>query len=286
MSVAHGNAAQDYPVAGVGAVTISDREFAQFQMFIFEAAGITLSNTKKALVSGRLANRLKHLDLDSYGNYFRLISSGREPDEVQMAIDLLTTNETYFFREPQHFEFMKAELAKDVQYAKPLRVWCAAASTGEEPYSIAMLLEDCLSSLGRPWEIVASDISLRVLERAATGHYSTMRTGGIPPHYLRKYCLKGAGEQAGTMLVERKLRHQVQFRQINLNSALPQLGTFDFVFLRNVLLYFNLQTKRQVVERVLSMLKPGGWLFISHTETLHDISDAVDAVRPATYRKR
>ncbi len=203
-----------------------------------------------------------------------------------MAIDLLTTNETYFFREPQHFEFMKAELAKDVQYAKPLRVWSAAASTGEEPYSIAMLLEDCLGSLGRPWEIVASDISMRVLERAATGHYSTMRTGGIPHHYLRKYCLKGTGEQAGTMLVERKLRQQVQFRQINLNSALPQLGTFDFIFLRNVLLYFNLQTKRQVVARVLSMLKPGGWLFISHTETLHDISDAVDAVRPATYRKR
>jgi chemotaxis protein methyltransferase CheR len=274
------------PTAGVGALPISDREFAQFQTFIFEAAGITLSNTKKALVSGRLVKRLKLHNLDNYGDYFRLISSGNAPDEVQMAIDLLTTNETYFFREPQHFEFMKAELAKDVQYARPLRVWCAAASTGEEPYSIAMLLDDCLGSQGRPWEMVASDISMRVLERAATGHYSAMRTGGIPHQYLRKYCLKGAGEQAGTILVHRKLREQVQFRQINLNSALPQLGTFDFVFLRNVLLYFNLQTKRQVVERVLSMLKPGGWLFISHTETLHDISDGVDAVRPATYRKR
>jgi len=286
MSAAHGNAMQPDLAADPGALTISDREFAQFQVFIFEAAGITLSNTKKALVNGRLAKRLKHLNLDSYGEYFRLISSGKAPDEVQMAIDLLTTNETYFFREPQHFEFMKAELAKDVQYAKPLRVWCAAASTGEEPYSIAMLLEESLGSLGRPWEIVASDISMRVLERAATGHYSTMRTGGIPQHYLRKYCLKGMGEQAGTILVERKLRKQVQFRQINLNSALPQLGIFDFIFLRNVLLYFNLQTKRQVVNRVLSMLKPGGWLFISHTETLHDISDAVEAVRPATYRKR
>jgi chemotaxis protein methyltransferase CheR len=286
MSAAHGNTAQCDPPAGVGALAITDREFAQFQLFIFEAAGITLSDTKKSLVNGRLAKRLKHLDLASYGDYFRLISSGKDSDEVQMAIDLLTTNETYFFREPQHFEFMKGELAKDVQYAKPLRVWSAAASTGEEPYSIAMSLEDCLGSLGRPWEIVASDISMRVLERAATGHYSTMRTGGIPHHYLRKYCLKGAGDQAGTMLVDRKLRQHVQFRQINLNSALPQLGTFDFIFLRNVLLYFNLQTKRQVVDRVLSMLKPGGWIFISHTETLHDISDAVNAVRPAIYRKR
>src|SRR5580658_3361994 len=221
MSTAHGNAVQHDPTAELGALTISDREFAQFQTFIFEAAGITLSNSKKALVSGRLAKRLHHLNLDSYGEYFRLISSGREPGEVQMVIDLLTTNETYFFREPQHFEFMKAELPKDVQYAKPLRVWSAAASTGEEPYSIAMLLEDCLGSLGRPWEIVASDISMRVLERAATGHYSTMRTGGIPPHYLRKYCLKGMGKQAGTILVDRKLRQQVQFRQINLNSTLP-----------------------------------------------------------------
>jgi chemotaxis protein methyltransferase CheR len=286
MSAIHANATQAESASGAGAFNISDREFAQFQTFIFEAAGITLSNLKKSLVSGRLAKRLKHLNLESYGDYFRLISSGKKPDEVQMAVDLLTTNETYFFREPQHFDFMKAELEKEVHYTKPCRVWSAAASTGEEPYSIAMLLEDRLGSLGRPWEIVASDISMRVLERAATGHYSNMRTGGIPHHYLRKYCLKGQGRQAGTILVDRNLRQRVQFRQINLNSALPQLGTFDFIFLRNVLLYFNLQTKRQVVNRVLSMLKPGGWLFISHTESLHDISDAVDAVRPATYRKR
>jgi chemotaxis protein methyltransferase CheR len=286
MSAIHANVAEVESPSGVSAFTISDREFGQFQTFIFEAAGISLSNMKKSLVSGRLAKRLKHLNLASYGDYFRLISSGKKPDEVQMAVDLLTTNETYFFREPQHFEFMKAELEKDVQYAKPCRVWSAAASTGEEPYSIAMLLADRLGSLGRPWEIVASDISMRVLERAATGHYSNMRTGGIPHHYLRKYCLKGQGKQAGTILVDRNLRQRVQFRQINLNATLPQLGTFDFIFLRNVLLYFNLQTKRQVVNRVLSMLKPGGWLFISHTETLHDISDAVDAVRPATYRKR
>ncbi|HEV2702306.1 MAG TPA: protein-glutamate O-methyltransferase CheR [Steroidobacteraceae bacterium] len=286
MGSALGHAVEPDPAPGVGASSISDREFAQFQSFIFDAAGITLANTKKALVSGRLAKRLKHFELDSYGDYFRLITGGKQPEELQTAVDLLTTNETYFFREPQHFEFLKTELAKDVQYAKPVRVWSAAASTGEEPYSIAMLLEECLGAQGRPWEIVASDISMRVLERAATGHYQSLRTGGIPPHYLRKYCLKGTGQQAGTILVDRKLRQQVQFRQINLNSALPQLGTFDFIFLRNVLLYFNLQTKRQVVSRVLSMLKPGGWLFISHTETLHDVSDAVDAVRPATYRKR
>ena len=142
---------------------------------------------------------------------------------------------------------------------------------------------DRWGDLGRSWH-----------PTSACGYWSGRRRvitllcapGESPPNYLRKYCLKGTGEQAGTILVDRKLRQQVQFRQINLNSALPQLGTFDFVFLRNVLLYFNLQTKREVVARVLSMLKPGGWLFISHTETLHDVSNAVEAVRPATYRKR
>jgi len=286
MGAALALAAPAHPAAEPVGLAITDREFAQFQSFIFEAAGITLSDAKKALVTGRLAKRVKHFQLDSYGEYFRLITSGQDPNELQTAINLLTTNETYFFREPQHFEFMKAELAKDVQYAKPLRVWSAAASTGEEPYSIAMLLEDRLGSAGRPWEIVASDISTRVLQRAATGHYSDTRIDGIPLNYLKKYCLKGTGPQAGTILVDRKLRQRVEFRQINLNSALPQLGTFDYIFLRNVLLYFNMHTKRQVVARVLTMLKPGGWLFVSHTETLHDISDAVESVRPATYRKR
>ncbi|MGC1457717.1 MAG: protein-glutamate O-methyltransferase CheR [Steroidobacteraceae bacterium] len=267
------------------AVSLSDREFNQFQKFIFDAAGIVLADSKKALVTSRLARRLLHHDLDSYGDYFRLISSGQQPQELQTAIDLLTTNETYFFREPQHFEFMRAQLARDVQYSKPLRVWSAAASTGEEPYSIAMVLDDCLTAAGRPWEILASDISARVLERAAKGHYSTMRTEGIPPNYLKKYCLRGKGEQTGTILVDRQLRQRVQFRQINLNSALTQIGSFDYAFLRNVLIYFNLQTRRQVVGRVLSVLKPGGWLFISHCETLHDISDAVEAVKPAIYRK-
>ena len=248
MSAAHANAARHDPTAGAGVPSISDREFAQFQQFIFAAAGISLADTKKALVSGRLAKRLKHFELDSFGDYFRLIQSGNEPDEVQRAIDLLTTNETYFFREPQHFEFMKAELAKDVQYAKPVRVWSAAASSGEEPYSIAMLLEECLGSQGRPWEIVASDISMRVLERAATGHYSTIAYGGNSAALSCETIVSRArGQQAGTILVDRNLRQHVQFRQINLNSTLPQLGTFDFIFLRNVLLYFNLHTKREVV---------------------------------------
>ena len=142
---------------------ISDREFAQFQRFIYESAGISLSPAKKALVTGRLARRLEHCRAGSYSEYFKLLESGRAPQEVQTAIDLLTTNETYFFREPRHFDFLREQLG-GIPGPQPLRIWSAAGSTGEEAYSIAMLLEDCRPGGG--WEVVASDISTRVLQRA------------------------------------------------------------------------------------------------------------------------
>ena len=262
---------------------ISDQEFAQFQRFIYDAAGINLSSTKKALVCGRLAKRLQHCRLASYGDYFRLLASGQAPQEVQMAVDLLTTNETYFFREPRHFEFLRAQLEGLTDGARGVRIWSAAGSTGEEAYSIAMTLEDCLP--GTAWEVVASDISTRVLERAQLGHYVMERAQHIPPAYLQRFCLKGKGDQEGTLLVERSLRTRVRFLQVNLNATLPQLGAFDFVFLRNVLIYFNAETKRRVVQRVLATLKPGGWLLIGHTESLHGIVDELPSVAPSIHRK-
>ncbi|HEY6927014.1 MAG TPA: protein-glutamate O-methyltransferase CheR [Steroidobacteraceae bacterium] len=261
---------------------ISDSEFSQFQRFIYEAAGITLGSAKKALVSGRLAKRLHACKVNSYSEYFRVLKGGNAA-ELQIAIDLLTTNETYFFREPNHFQFLKQQIASDAFRTSSLRVWSAAGSTGEEAYSIAMLLEDSLP--GQPWEVVASDISTRVLERARAGHYSMDRIDNFPPGYLQRFCLKGRDEQAGTMLIQRALRGKVRFLQVNLNAALPHLGMFDVVFLRNVLIYFNNETKRKVVARVLSVLKPDGYLFIGHSESLIDVSEAVDLVAPAIYRK-
>jgi len=149
-------------------IWISDHEFGQFQRFIFDAAGIALSDAKKALVSGRLAKRLHACDVKNYGDYFRLLMSGESPLELQTAIDLLTTNETYFFREPKHFQFLKEQIAGSTLPGPGMRIWSAAGSTGEEAYSIAMLLEDCLP--GVSWEVVASDISARVLARARAGH--------------------------------------------------------------------------------------------------------------------
>lgn len=264
---------------------ISDHEFAQFQRFIFDAAGITLSPGKKALVSGRLAKRLQHNRLDSYSAYFNLLTGGEQPEEIQIAVDLLTTNETYFFREPKHFDLLRelALAARQNGHGKPFRVWSAASSSGEEAYSIAMVLADCLDN--QPWEVVASDISMRVLQRARTGHYPLERTEHIPPSYLKRFCLKGIDQQHGTLLIERHLRNKVQFRQVNLNTALPDLGSFDVIFLRNVMIYFNGDTKRQVVARVVSLLKPGGHFLIGHSESLNDISDAVRVQAPSVYRK-
>lgn len=265
------------------AARISDQEFAQFQRFIYDAAGINLSSAKKSLVSGRLAKRLQHCRVASYGDYFRLLASGQAAQEVQMAVDLLTTNETYFFREPRHFDFLRAQLDALGGETRSIRIWSAAGSTGEEAYSIAMTLEDCLP--GTTWEVVASDISTRVLERARLAHYVMERAKNIPHEYLQRFCLKGRGEHEGTLLVERSLRTRVRFLQVNLNATLPQLGAFDFVFLRNVLIYFNAETKRRVVQRVLTTLKPGGWLLIGHSESLHGVVNELQSVAPSIYRK-
>jgi chemotaxis protein methyltransferase CheR len=266
----------------MNAQSISDRDFGNFQRFIFDAAGITLSSAKKALVCGRLAKRVTAQGLESYADYFDLLKSGDSPDEVQTAVDLLTTNETYFFREPKHFDLLRAAAMAHTGSA-PFRVWSAASSSGEEAYSIAMVLADCLGE--RPFEVLGTDISTRVLARARLGHYPDQRIRQIPPNYLKKFCLKGFGDQQGTMLVDRKLRQKVRFAHANLNERLPELGLFDIVFLRNVLIYFNGETKRQVVARVLGQLKPGGYFYIGHSESLNEVSSEVVQMAPAVYRK-
>jgi chemotaxis protein methyltransferase CheR len=266
---------------------INESEFASFRRFIFDMAGITMSDSKKALVSGRLAKRLQHHGLQTYDAYFKLLQSGQHANEVQLAVDLLTTNETYFFRESRHFDLLReaAESARpNLRTGAPFRVWSAACSSGEEPYSIAMVLADVLGNA--PWEVVASDISTRVLQRARAGHYPMERASHVPQDYLRRFCLKGIREQAGTLLVEKALRQRVQFRQVNLNTDLPaDLGAYDVVFLRNVMIYFNGDTKRQVVARVTSRIKPGGTFFIGHSESLHEINDSLQTVMPSVYRK-
>ena len=264
-------------------ITITDREFSQFQRFIYDAAGIFMANGKQALVSGRLAKRLAHYQLGSYGDYLRLLESHDQAAELQVAVDLLTTNETYFFREPKHFALLRELALEAKSKGKAMRIWSAASSSGEEPYSIAMVLADVLGEAA--WEVLGTDISTRVLERARSGHYPMERATQMPPAYLKRFCLKGQGSEAGTLLIERSLRQRVVFQHLNLVQPLPKVGTFDLIFLRNVMIYFDLETKRRVVARLLAQLRPGGYFFIGHSETLNDISDAVLPVAPSIYRK-
>lgn len=266
-----------------GVVDLKDQEFSQLRDLIYRIAGISMSPAKKPLVTSRLAKRLKHHGLASYGEYFRLITAPNGKAELQMAVDLLTTNETHFFREPKHFDFLRQHVHTVRRPGRAFRVWSAACSSGEEPYSIAMLLDELLGN--EPWEVHASDLSTRVLEKARTGHYPMERLPEIPRHYLTRYCLKGVGSQSGTLLIDRKLRERVQFMQHNLNETPPRLGEFDVIFLRNVMIYFDQETKRQVVSRLLPLLRPGGYFLVSHSETLNGVNEDVQLVQPAVYRK-
>jgi chemotaxis protein methyltransferase CheR len=263
---------------------ITDQEFALFQRLIYKIAGINLSDAKKVLLVGRLQKRLRHHMLDSFSEYYRMLSAGKHPEELQIMVDLLTTNETYFFREPKHFDFVRDEVLPKRRAGGTFRVWSAASSTGEEAYTLAMLLAENLS--GSAWEIVGSDISTQVLEKARRGHYPIERNEGIPPAFLTKYCRKGVRSQAGTFLISSELRSRVSFHHINLTLPVEaDIGKFDVIFLRNVMIYFDMETKRKVVGNLLPRLHTGGYFIIGHSETLNGISDGLHQVRPTIYQK-
>ena len=265
--------------------TITDQEFALFQRLIYKIAGISLSDSKKILLVGRLTRRLKQYDFGTFTQYYRMLATGDHPEELQTMVDLLTTNETYFFREPKHFEFLRDEIILKRKSPATFRVWSAASSSGEEIYTLAMVLADSLPNSS--WEIVGSDISTQVLAKAATGHYSLARTEGIPPAFMKKYCLKGVRSHAGTFLIAPELRKRTSFYQINLTQPIDaDIGEFEVIFLRNVMIYFDPETKAKVINHLLPRLKSGGHLIIGHSETLNGLKiGPLDAIRPTIYRK-
>lgn len=262
---------------------ITDREFQAIRDFIYDHAGINLSDEKKTLVTSRLGKRLRHYAFTTFQEYIDLMIASAHDGERQIAVDLLTTNETYFFREPKHFAFLEKVILSKWKRGKPLRLWSAASSTGEEAYSIAMLLDDMLGN--NPWEIFGSDISSRVLQKARQGHYVQNRIDGIPQEFLRKYCLKGTGEHEGTLLVDKNIRQRVTFEPVNLKAPLGDVGMFDIIFLRNVLIYFDLETKRKIIKQLIEKLHPQGYLFIGHSESLKGIHDGLETVIPTVYQK-
>lgn len=264
---------------------ITDAEFGKFRSFIYQKAGISMSDAKKSLVLTRLNKRLRFHNISTFSKYYEFIHNDDNQTELQIVIDLLTTNETYFFREPKHFEFLEGLLTDNSLVTKPSRIWSAASSSGEEAYSIAMTLADNFG-LNRSWEVIGTDISSRVVASAREGLYPLNEKNQIPSKYLREYCLKGVRSQAGKILIDEKLKERVKFSSINLNSNYwPDVGMFDVIFLRNVMIYFDNDTKRKLVDKMWSKLNPGGYLLIGHSESLNGISERYKAVRPATYQR-
>ncbi len=262
---------------------ITHAEFAQFQRLIHKIAGISLADSKQVLLVGRLGRRLKHYGMTSFSEYYRMVAASGAEDELQLMVDLLTTNETYFFREEKHFEFLVETILAQHPAGRPFDIWSAASSTGEEIYTIAMVLADRLG-IDANWTVTGSDINRSVLAVAEQGLYWQDRTRGLPAGYLKKYCMRGVGENEGSFLIAPELRRHTRFTPVNLNASLPNLGKFKVIFLRNVMIYFDADTKRQVVERLALQLQPGGYLIIGHSESLSGITDRLKLVQPTIYR--
>lgn len=268
----------------VGAPILQKQEFTWIRDYLYKQAGIVLNDGKQAMVMGRLEKRLRHLGIDSYAEYFRQFGKPGFETETTMAIDLLTTNETYFFRESKHFDYLVEQiLPQQRSSAQPFRVWSAASSSGEEAYTIAMLLAEHLKS--RQWDITGTDISTRILEKARRGLYPSNAAEKIPLPLLKKYCLKGAGEYDGFLLVSPELRRRVKFDYANLIGVLPDLGSFDVIFLRNVMIYFDMDTKQSLLDKIVKYLRPGGYFFISHSESLSGMKTELQTIMPSVYRK-
>ena len=245
-----------------------------------KVSGIRLVAAKKSLVEGRLQKLALERGVSSLDAYVDEVLSGRDPDEFTRLVDKLTTNETYFFREPEHFDVL-AEFVDQTAPGQPVRVWSAASSSGEEAYSIAMLLHDRLGDA--PCEVLGTDLSTDVLRRARRGLYPVDRARQLPRHFLKRYCLRGTGDYEGQLLIERGLRQRVLFAAANLMEPLPEIGRFDVIFLRNVLIYFENDAKRSIVQRVLQRLNPGGLLLTGHAESLNNLGLPIRARQPAVY---
>ncbi|MGK0249839.1 MAG: chemotaxis protein methyltransferase CheR [Oleispira sp.] len=268
--------------SGTTAIELSDTEFNLFRRWLYKTAGIHLADAKRALVAGRLSKRLRELELDSYKQYFDCFIATNNEDnnsECQTAIDLLTTNETFFFREIGHFDYLRQKLF--TQWGtRAVRCWSAASSSGEEAYSLAMTLAEHYPG---NWQIIGTDINSQVVESAERAVYPMLRSENIPKRYLREFCRKGTGNKANTFKIAPQLRQDVKFSCANLQQPQTNLGQFDLIFLRNVMIYFDKASKERVVNHVIDCLKPGGILFVGHAESLSGVTDRVKLVSPSIY---
>jgi chemotaxis protein methyltransferase CheR len=276
----------------IGAITdfaLSQPEFDRLRELVREHTGIALSDAKRQLVYGRLARRLRALKMDSFGEYIDLIEGG-DPAELEEFVNAVTTNLTSFFREPHHFDYLARE-ALPAMVARGggtnrMRIWCCAASTGEEPYSIAMVLREA-ETLLRGWDVkmLATDLDSAVLATGAAGVYAAERFQNMDPKRVARFFDKGTGAQNGKLRARDELRHLITFRQLNLMHEWPLRGPIDAIFCRNVVIYFDKATQRTLFDRMATLQRPGDLLFLGHSESLYRVCDRYELIGRTIYRR-
>lgn len=265
---------------------LKPRDFELIRDLAYQKFGLDLRHGKERLVSSRLGKQIRAGGFTSFDEYFRHVSSDGTGEALIAMIDSLTTNHTSFLREQQHFQFLNETVLPAYLNRPRIDIWCAASSTGEEPYSILLSLSNELGARRTPdVRIQASDISTRVLTAARKGIYSAERLAALPPDWMKRFFLRGEGKSQGLYRVKPDLAAKIEFRRVNLMDPFPDSMVFQVIFCRNVMIYFDQKTQENVVNRLAACLEPGGYLFVGHAESLTAIRHDLQYVKPAVYQK-
>lgn len=272
--------------AGEGLV-LHEVDFLRISRLAYEHFGLDLSGGKQGMVAARLGRRVRELGLSSFRAYYDHIVADRTGEALERMVDDLTTNHTSFFREMQHFDFLRAVVLPELGKRRQIEMWSAACSSGEEPYTLAMVLSDELGLRAMTdVRIIASDISTRVLEKARRGVYPEERFRDVPLEVMQRHLLRSSSGDGVSYLIKRELRTLIEFRRMNLMESFAGLGRFSVIFCRNVMIYFDRKTQEELVARLAEHLEPGGYLFIGHSENLNAIHHGLEYIRPATFRRK
>ncbi|MBN2344383.1 MAG: protein-glutamate O-methyltransferase [Deltaproteobacteria bacterium] len=273
-----------YP--GAAAWELSSETFHQFASFIYQECGISLQSKKRIMLQSRLQKRVRALCLSDYDQYFEYLKR-HLPIELPLFISAITTNTTRFFRENHHFDYLVNRVLPEYQHQhRPLRIWSAGCSTGEEPYTLAMVLTDFYKERSGRFSILATDVDQQVLKTARRAVYLNESLQDVPKPFRDKYVMRGIDRFAGSSRMIPGLRNRVTFLAVNfMDPEYPIDEPVDIIFCRNVLIYFDNDTKRRIIRRFKNYLRTGGSLFIGHSETLHGISDCFQMEEPTVYRK-
>lgn len=276
-------------MSGLGQFELSQKEFDELRRLVKEHTGISLAESKLELVRRRFTPRLRALGLESFGQYANYLKAHVEDEMVDFS-NAITTNLTSFFRENHHFEFMARtvlpELARRNAKSRRLRIWCSAASTGQEPYSIAMTVLDHLPDVDS-WDvrILATDLDRNCLATASAGIYSLRDIEKVPAAVRNRWFLRGKGEKAERVKVRAVLQDHIDFKPLNLIGEWPMKGPFDIIFCRNVFIYFDKPQQQKIVEKYARLQYPGAYLFIGHSETLNTISRDYTLIGQTVYQR-